>query len=94
MMRKLIAGSFACLMIGGAQAATDYPSGFTKCAQNTGATCSFSGMRQVALGKSGSFVYGTFTTSVVCSSSNFPSNSFTASAWCSYAPTTSSSSSS
>lgn len=77
-----------------AQAATDYPSGYTKCAQNTGATCSFSGTRSVALGKSGSFVYGTFTNSVVCSSSNFPSNSFTSSAWCSYAGSTTSSSSS
>jgi hypothetical protein len=93
MIRQLMAGAVACLLATTLQAATDYPTGYIKCAQNTGATCSFSGTRSVALGKAGSFVYGTFTNSVACSSSNFPSNSFTTSAWCSYAGTTSASSS-
>lgn len=93
MTLKHLLGVLAALCLAaGAQAATDSPSGYTKCVQNTGATCSFSGTRSVALGKSGSFVYGTFTNSVVCSSSNFPSNSYTASAWCSYAGSTTSSS--
>jgi len=92
-MTKHLLGAFAALCLSvGAQAATDYPSGYTKCAQNTGATCSFSGTRSVALGKSGSFVYATFTNGAVCSSSNFPSNSYTASAWCSYSGSVSSSS--
>lgn len=95
MLSKLIVGSAAALMLAGhAYAATDAPSGYTKCAQNTGTVCSFTGTRSVALGKSGSFVYGSFTNSVVCSSSNFPANSFTTSAWCSYGGTTTSSSSS
>ncbi|MFT3734718.1 MAG: DUF6055 domain-containing protein [Rhodocyclaceae bacterium] len=95
MTMKHLLGVLASLcLVTGSHAATDYPSGYTKCVQNTGATCSFSGTRSVALGKSGSFVYGTFTNSVVCSSSNFPSNSFTTSAWCSYAGSTTSSSSS
>jgi hypothetical protein len=80
-------------LVSATQAATDYPSGYTKCAQNTGATCSFSGTRQVALGKAGSFVYRSFTGSVVCSGSNFPTNSYPASAWCSYAGASTSSSS-
>jgi len=94
---QLIAGTalaLAAFVAPTAQAATDAPSGYTKCVQATGATCSFSGTRSVALGKSGSFVYGTFTNSVVCASGNFPTNSFTTSAWCSYAGTTTSSSSS
>jgi len=94
MIRKFLAGVFACLSFGAVHAATDYPSGYTKCAQNTGATCSFSGTRSVALGKAGSFVYGTFTNSVACLGSNFPSNSYASSAWCSYAGTSSASSSS
>jgi hypothetical protein len=94
MLHRLFIGVLLALCTSGAFAATDYPSGYTKCAQNTGATCSFSGTRQVALGKAGSFVYGTFTGSVACSSSNFPSNSYPSSAWCSYAPTSTSSSAS
>jgi len=73
-------------------AAADAPSGYTKCAQPA-ATCTFTGTRQVAMGKSGVFAYKTYTSSVVCSLANFPgapSNS----TWCSYAPTTSTSSSS
>ncbi|MFT3733731.1 MAG: pectate lyase [Rhodocyclaceae bacterium] len=94
MFKHLLGAAAALCLTAGAQAATDYPSGYTKCAQNTGATCSFSGTRQVALGKSGSFVYATFSNGAVCSSSNFPSNSYTSSAWCSYSGSTTSSSSS
>ncbi|MEC5387405.1 pectate lyase [Uliginosibacterium sp. H3] len=73
-------------------AASDAPSGYTKCVQ-TGATCTFSGTRQVAMGKAGVFGYGTFTSSVACTLSNFPSAPSN-STWCSYAGTTSTSSSS
>lgn len=76
-----------------AHAATDYPSGYTKCAQNTGATCSMSGTHSVALGKSGEFVYAVKTDSFACIGSAFPSNSFSTSAWCSVGPTSSASSS-
>ncbi|MFT3733970.1 MAG: hypothetical protein QM776_02915 [Rhodocyclaceae bacterium] len=93
MMRHLIAGGVAALLFGGVQAATDYPSGYTKCVQATGATCSMTGTRNTALGKSGSFVYATKTGSFACTTSAYPSNSFTTSAWCSYAGTTTSSSS-
>ncbi|WP_185235291.1 pectate lyase [Teredinibacter franksiae] len=90
MTRKTIVGITALFVALGfsanAFAAKDYPDGFTKCAQNKGESCSFSGTRQVALGKSGDFVYGTFTGGVTCSSSNFPSNSYPGSAWCSYGP--------
>jgi pectate lyase len=73
-------------------AAADAPSGYTKCAQ-PGATCTFSGTRQIAMGKAGVFGYATYTASVACALANFPgapSNS----TWCSYAGTTSTSSSS
>ncbi|MEC5387092.1 hypothetical protein VVD49_15290, partial [Uliginosibacterium sp. H3] len=83
MMRTIIAGAVAGLFATGAYAATDYPSGYTKCAQNTGATCSMSGTHSVALGKSGSFVYATKTGSFACIGSAFPSNSYSESAWCS-----------
>jgi len=56
MLRKLLMLGLVALGTSGAYAATDYPSGYKKCAQNTGASCSFSGTRQVALGKAGSFV--------------------------------------
>lgn len=94
MFRMTMIGLAAAMMFGGAHAATDYPSGYTKCAQNTGATCTMTGTRSVALGKSGSFVYATKTGSFACTGSAFPSNSFTTSAWCSYAGSTTSSSSS
>ena len=93
-MHKLTAGLIACTLMGGAYAATDYPSGYTKCVQATGATCTMSGTRNVALGKSGSFVYAVKTGSFACTTSAFPSNSFTTSAWCSYGGTTTASSSS
>lgn len=94
MLRKIVL-SMALVACGSVYAATDAPSGYTKCAQNTGATCSFSGTRQVSLGKSGVYHYNTFTNSVACTSSNF-GGAFAGvtSAWCSYAPTTSGSSTS
>ncbi|HSD36769.1 MAG TPA: hypothetical protein VLC92_04630 [Rhodocyclaceae bacterium] len=93
MMYKLTAGLIACMLIGGAHAATDYPAGYTKCAQ-IGGTCSMTGTRQTALGKAGSFVYATKTGSFACTNAAYPSNSYPTSAWCSYAGTTTSSSSS
>lgn len=94
MRSKFLGGAALLLLAAQAQAAADYPSGYTKCAQNTGATCSMSGTRTVALGKSGSFVYATKTGAFACIGSAFPSNAFTTSAWCSYGALASSSSSS
>ncbi|MEC5384255.1 SdiA-regulated domain-containing protein [Uliginosibacterium sp. H3] len=92
-LRNMIACTVASLVfMGNAMAAADAPSGYTKCVQ-TGGTCSFSGTRQVAMGKSGVFGYGTFTSSVACTLANFPSAPSN-SVWCSYAATTTSSSSS
>ena len=93
MTRRLILGLVALALSGSTLAATDYPSGYTKCAQ-VGSVCSMSGTHSVALGKSGSFVYATLTGSFTCSTSLFPSNSFTSSAWCSVGPSATSSSSS
>ncbi|MFT3734925.1 MAG: pectate lyase [Rhodocyclaceae bacterium] len=93
MQARLFAGvalAFAALTT---HAATDYPSGYTKCVQATGATCTMTGTRSTALGKSGEFVYATKTGSFACTTSAYPSSSFTTSAWCSYASTTTSSSS-
>ncbi|PLK48289.1 pectate lyase [Uliginosibacterium sp. TH139] len=94
MRSKILMGLAALAFAGTAFAATDYPDGYTKCVQNTGATCSMSGTRNVALGKSGSFVYAVKTGSFACIGSAFPTNSYTTSAWCSYGATTSASSSS
>ncbi|MEC5386526.1 pectate lyase [Uliginosibacterium sp. H3] len=93
MIRKILIGAAAALSVAGAHAATDYPSGYTKCAQ-VGSACTMSGTHTVALGKSGSFVYATLTGNFTCSTSLFPSNSFSESAWCSVGPTATSSSSS
>lgn len=94
MRNKLLLGGLAALLTAALPAqAADYPSGYTKCVQNTGAVCKMSGSRAVALGKSDSFVYATKTGDFVCSGANFPSNSYPASAWCSYSKTTASSSS-
>ena len=92
MLRKILIGAAAALSVAGAQAATDYPSGYTKCAQIGGA-CTMSGTHTVALGKSGSFVYATLTGNFTCAKSLFPSNSYDSSAWCSVGPTATSSSS-
>jgi len=63
MNRKYLVGALTglgLLFTAGAHAATDYPSGYTKCAQ-VGSTCTMTGTHTVALGKSGSFVYATQT---------------------------------
>ena len=95
MIRSLTATAVLAMLSFGAHAA-DAPSGYTKCAQNTGAQCSFSGTRRVAFGKNDSFVYATFTGGVACRGTSFPASQWTttSSAWCSYANTTTSSSSS
>jgi hypothetical protein len=92
MFRKILIGAAAALSVAGAQAATDYPSGYTKCAQIGGA-CTMSGTHSVALGKSGSFVYATLTGNFTCANSLFPANSYDSSAWCSVGPASTSSSS-
>jgi pectate lyase C len=76
-----------------ANAATDYPTGYTKCAKE-GETCSFSGTRSVAYGKSGTFVYATLTGPITCSGSLFPAISVDNPRYCSYSNSGSSSSSS
>jgi pectate lyase len=67
----------------GAHAAADYPTGYTKCAKE-GATCSFSGTRSVAYGKSGTFVYATLTGPINCQASLFPSINVGTPRYCSY----------
>ncbi|MEC5385060.1 pectinesterase family protein [Uliginosibacterium sp. H3] len=92
MFRKILTGSAMALLAGSAFAATDAPSGYTKCVQ-LGSTCAMSGTHQAAIGKSGVFAYATFTGSFACTLANFPgapSNS----SWCSYDPAASSASSS
>ncbi len=75
-------------------AAKDYPDGFTKCGRD-GDTCSFSGTREVAYGKSGQFVYATLTGPVTCAASLFPSIDLGGKrGYCSYSGSESSSSSS
>jgi len=93
MIRKILAGATVALLSSGAFAATDYPSGYTKCVQ-VGSSCAMSGTHTVALGKAGSFVYATLTGTFTCSTSLFPTNTFTSTAWCSYDPATSSTASS
>src|ERR1041384_7093912 len=93
MFKQLLGGVALATLAGGALAAADYPSGYTKCAKD-GATCSFSGTRSVAYGKSGSFVYATLTGPITCSASLFPSTSVGTPRYCSYGATSSSSSSS
>jgi hypothetical protein len=97
MNRKYLVGALTglgLLFTAGAHAATDYPSGYTKCAQ-VGSTCSMTGTHTVALGKSGSFVYATLTGSFTCATSLFTGGSaYADSAWCSVGPAVASSSSS
>jgi pectate lyase len=93
MFKKILGGAALAVLATGAYAAADYPSGYTKCAKD-GATCSFSGTRSVAYGKSGSFVYATLTGPITCSASLFPSTSVGTPRYCSYGATSSSSSSS
>lgn len=91
--RNLLIGSALLAASAAANAATDYPSGYTKCAKD-GETCSFSGTRSVAYGKSGTFVYANLTGPITCSASLFPSISVGSPRYCSYGGTASSSSSS
>ncbi|HEY5808306.1 MAG TPA: hypothetical protein VIT67_10085 [Povalibacter sp.] len=93
MFKKLLCGAALAAFAVGAHAATDYPSGYTKCAKD-GETCSFSGTRSVAYGKAGTFVYATLTGPISCSASLFPSTNVATPRYCSYGPTGSSSSSS
>jgi hypothetical protein len=88
MLRKLLGVIALSTLMSQAFAATDYPSGYTKCAKE-GETCTMSGTRSVAFGKSGTFVYATLSGSFTCSASLFPSNSITGSRYCSYAASTS-----
>jgi pectate lyase C len=91
--RNLMIGSALLAASAAANAATDYPTGYTKCAKE-GETCSFSGTRSVAYGKSGTFVYATLTGPITCSGSLFPSIGVDNPRYCSYSNTVSSSSSS
>ena len=93
MFRKMLFGGL--LFVAGATAygATDYPDGYTKCAKD-GETCSFTGTRSVAYGKSGSFVYATLSGPITCSASLFPATSVGTPRYCSYSGSGSSSSSS
>src|SRR6187455_1942249 len=92
-IRKVLFGGLLFVAGSAAYAATDYPSGYTKCAKD-GETCSFSGTRSVAYGKSGTFAYATLTGPITCSASLFPSTSVATPRYCSYGATSSSSSSS
>ncbi|SMF11831.1 Carbohydrate binding module (family 6) [Alteromonadaceae bacterium Bs31] len=75
-------------------AASDAPSGFTKCGRD-GDTCSFSGTREVAYGKSGNFVYRVHTGPITCGPSMFPSIDLGGKrGYCSYSGSQTSSSSS
>ncbi len=69
--RNLLIGSALLAATAAANAATDYPTGYTKCAKE-GETCSFSGTRSVAYGKSGTFVYATLTGPITCSAFAVP----------------------
>src|SRR5688500_19551574 len=73
MFRKMLGGAILVAAAGIAHGATDYPTGYTKCAKE-GSTCSFSGTRSVAYGKSGTFVYATLTGPITCQRSLFPSD--------------------
>ncbi|WP_185231523.1 RICIN domain-containing protein [Teredinibacter franksiae] len=88
MYRKSFVGIGALVAVLGfsanLQAATDYPSGYTKCAKDN-ETFSFSGTRSVVYGKSGEFVYATLTGPANCSASLFPSTSVGTPRYCSYA---------
>jgi pectate lyase len=83
MIRKAFIAAALLAFAGGAQAATDYPTGYTKCAKD-GETCTFSGTRSVAYGKAGTFVYANLTGPITCSASLFPSTSVATPRYCSY----------
>ncbi len=83
MFRKILGVAALLALAAGAHAATDAPSGYTKCGKD-GETCSFSGSRSVAYGKSGTFVYANLTGPITCSASLFPSISVGTPRYCSY----------
>ena len=92
-LRKTLMAAALLAAAAAANAATDYPTGYIKCAKE-GETCSFSGTRSVAYGKSGTFVYATLTGPITCSASLFPSISVDNPRYCSYSSSGTSSSSS
>ena len=83
MIRKALCAAALLALASSAYAATDYPSGYTKCAKD-GETCSFSGTRSVAYGKAGTFVYANLTGPISCTSSRFPATSVGTPRYCSY----------
>jgi pectate lyase len=83
MIRTILSGVALAALATGAHAATDYPSGYTKCAKD-GETCTFSGTRSVAYGKAGSFVYANLTGPINCQASLFPSINVGTPRYCSY----------
>jgi len=83
MIRKAFIAAALLACASGAQAATDYPSGYTKCAKE-GETCSFTGTRAVAYGKAGTFVYANITGPFTCAASRFPAISVDNPRYCSY----------
>src|SRR5882672_2722220 len=93
MIRKILCGATLVALATGAHAATDYPAGYTKCAKE-GETCTFSGTRSVAYGKSGTFVFATLTGPITCAASRFPAINVGTPRYCSYGAAGSSSSSS
>ncbi len=86
MLKKMLCGAALFAFALGAHAATDYPSGYTKCAKE-GETCTFSGTRSVAYGKAGTFVYATLTGPISCAAARFPAISVDTPRYCSYGPT-------
>jgi len=83
MLRKLLCGADLLALAAASHAATDSPSGFTKCAKE-GETCSFSGSRSVAYGKSGTFVFATLTGPITCSAALFPAINVDTPRYCSF----------
>lgn len=83
MFRKILGGAALLALAAGAHAATDYPSGYTKCAKE-GETCSFSGTRSVAYGKAGTFVYANITGPFTCAAARFPAINVGTPRYCSY----------
>lgn len=86
MIRTALFAAALFAFASGAHAAADYPTGYTKCAKE-GATCTFSGTRSVAYGKSGTFVYATLTGPINCSAALFPAIDVGTPRYCSYGPT-------
>ena len=93
MIRKALYAAALLALASGAYAATDYPTGYTKCAKE-GETCNFSGTRSVAYGKAGTFVYATIAGPFTCAASRFPSINVDTPRYCSYGAAGSGSSSS